>query len=372
MQVRIAMCASVLELLASLVPTAKARARSWFLLGAALLLAACNNSGRPPADGGASAGAAAPARATPPAAVVAHPDPLAALESAEPNLAANKRLAFDFWRSVVNAGRVEAADELLTEGYIQHSPVLRTGRAAFKEIFSVVPRRDVPELVAPPLVASVAEGNLVVMALLEAMPAREGSAAYTTTHFNLFRIDGGRLAEHWHSVQTPPGPDVPLPEDGGPQPVTGVTGAAQLALLESADPRLAANKRLVFDAWREIVDAGRGDGVERHLDAAFVEHNPAAASGREGFKEYFSASAASPVEAPIRAPVVALVAEGDLVVLVTMREHPHPSRAGRTYTTTWFDMFRVVDGRLAEHWDAATKPDASIDSRVDPLTDERR
>ncbi len=219
--------------------------------------------------------------------MAAHPDPLAALGSTEPTLAANKRLVFDFWRSVVNAGRVEVADDLLTEGYIQHSPVLRTGRTAFKEIFSVVPRRDVPELVAPALVASVAESNLVVMALLETMPAREESSAYTTTHFNLFRIDEGRLAEHWHSVQTPPGPDVPLPEEGGPQPVTGVTGAAQLTLLASADPRLAANKRLVFDVWREIVDAGRGDGVERYLDAAFVEHNPAAASGREGFQGVF-------------------------------------------------------------------------------------
>jgi len=354
------MFASMLELLALLAPTAKAGARSW-LFGTALLLAACNESGPTPADGGAGAAAAAPGRAMQPAAVVAHPDPLAALESTEPTLAANKRLVFDFWRSVVNAGRVEVADELLTEGYIQHSPVLRTGRTAFKEIFSVVPRGDVPELVAPALVASVAEGNLVVMALLEAMPAREGSAAYTTTHFNLFRIDGGRLAEHWHSVQTPPGSDVPLPEDGGPQPVTGVTGAVQLALLESADSRLAANKRLVFDAWREIVDAGRADDVERYLDAGFIEHNPAAASGPEGFREYFAARTARPVEASIRAPIVALVAEGDLVVLVTMREHRHPSRAGRTYTTTWFDMFRVVDGRLAEHWDAATKPDASVD-----------
>ena len=55
----------------------------------------------------------------------------------------------------------------------------------------------------------------------------------------------------------------------------------------------------------------------------------------------------------IHAPIVALIAERDLVVLVTMREHPHPARKGLTYTTTWFDMFRVAGGRLVEHWDAA-------------------
>jgi predicted SnoaL-like aldol condensation-catalyzing enzyme len=28
---------------------------------------------------------------------------------------------------------------------------------------------------------------------------------------------------------------------------------------------------------------------------------------------------------------------------------------GRTYTSTGFDMFRIEDGMLVEHWDAATK-----------------
>ena len=62
-----------------------------------------------------------------------------------------------------------------------------------------------------------------------------------------------------------------------------------------------------------------------------------------------------PVAPAIGLPVVALVAERDLVVLVTMREHPHPVRKGMTYTTTWFDMFRVVDGRILEHWDPAQR-----------------
>ena len=334
------------------------RGPRWALLSIALAVVACQNGSPPASRAGASIAATRPPPATD---VVAHPDPLAALASADPTLAANKRAVFDMWRSIVDAGHTEKADDLLTEGYVQHSPVLRTGRKAFKEIFSVVPRREIPELVEPPLVASIAEGNLVVMALLERIPARDGVDAYATTHFNLFRIEGGRLAEHWHSVQTAPGPDVPLPQDGGPQPVKGVSGDAQLALLESVDPRLAANKRLVFDVWREIVDAGHEELADRYLDASFVEHDPNGASGREGFKAHFSSRPDTPVEPSIRAPVVAIVAEGDLVAVVTMREHPHPSRAGHTYTTTWFDMFRVVDGRLVEHWDASAKTAATAE-----------
>jgi predicted SnoaL-like aldol condensation-catalyzing enzyme len=327
--------------------------RSMFVAAAVLALAACENTGAPPAANRAEEAPPSARAGDKAAEVVAHPNPLAALASADPMLAANKRLVFDLWRSIVDAGHVEMADDLLREDYIQHSPVLRTGRKAFKEIFSVVPKRDIPEVVEPPLVASVAEGNLVVMSLLEATPARDGVPAYTTTHFNLFRVENGRLAEHWHSVQTPPGPDVPLPSEGGPQPVTGTTGDGQLALLEASDPRLAANKRLVYDVWREIVDAGHEELADRYLDEGFIEHNPNAATGREGFKAYFSARPDMPTARTIREPIVAIVAEGDLVALVTMQEHPHPSRAGLTYTTTWFDMFRVADGRLVEHWDAA-------------------
>lgn len=313
-------------------------------VGIAALLGfpACNRSPGEPAAPGVQI------QVSPPA---AHPDPLAALSSPDATLAANKRLAFDMWRSIVNAGHIELADQMLAEGYIQHSPVLPTGRAAFKQIFSVVPRREIPELVAPPLVHSVAEGDLVVMALAETVPAREGVPGHVTTHFNLFRVDNGRLAEHWHSVQAEPGPDVPAPGQGGPQPVTGVTGAAQLELLESPDPALAANKRLVFDMWRELVDAARPDAPGRYLGPVFTEHSAGTGAGHAPFGDHGRARTPAAVHPAIGAPLVAVVAERDLVVLVTMREHSHPSRAGATYTTTWFDMFRMVEGRIVEHWD---------------------
>ena len=294
-------------------------------------------------------GATTPARVE----VTAHPDALAALANPDPVLAANKRLVFDMWRSIVNAGHTEAADVMLAEGYIQHSPVLRTGRTAFKQIFSVVPRRDIPPLVSPPLVHSIAEGNLVVMSLRESVAAREGVPAYVTTHFNLFRAENGRLAEHWHSVHTPPGADVPLPEEGGPQPVTGAVGEAQRRWLEAVEPRLARNKRLVFDLWREIVDAGREQNASRYMERDFIEHNPNAGMGLAGFRRHFASRPDRDIQPWIKAPVVALVAESDIVVLVTMQQHPHPARPGRTYTTTWFDMFRIEDGKIAEHWDDA-------------------
>ena len=103
-----------------------------------------------------------------------------------------------------------------------------------------------------------------------------------------------------------------MPEQGGAQLITGASGADQRALLASTDPALAANKQLVFDWLRQGSSA-------------------------------------------IANPVVAIVAERDLVVVVTKHEFPHPHHEGRTYTTAWFDMFRIANGRIVERWDAALK-----------------
>jgi len=292
--------------------------------------------------------------------VSAHPAPLEALADSDPVLAANKRLVFDMWRSIVNAGHVELAETMLTEGYMQHSPVLPTGRAAFRQIFSVMPRIAIPDVVSPPLVAILAEGDLAVMAMREQLPHPVGGGSYTTTHFNLFRIEQGRLAEHWHSVQGVPGPDLPPFGQGGPHPITGAIGAAQLALLEAANPQVAANKRLVFDAWREVFEAGRESSFGRYFAPNFVTHDPTAQSPRD----LFTAATGAPAAA-ISAPLVAVVAQGDLVVLVRAKSHPHPHRPGTEYTTALFDMFRIADNRIIEHWNGATVAGGSLGAYVD-------
>jgi predicted SnoaL-like aldol condensation-catalyzing enzyme len=52
--------------------------------------------------------------------------------------------------------------------------------------------------------------------------------------------------------------------------------------------------------------------------------------------------------------IVAVVAEGDLVIVVTPRELPNPKDPATKYSTSWFDMWRFKDGKADEHWDGAT------------------
>lgn len=132
--------------------------------------------------------------------------------------------------------------------------------------------------------------------------------------------------------------------------------ANQKTLLQSNDPKLAANKKLVYDCWREVLEAGHLELADKYLAENYMQHNPNVPTGRKGFVELFSKFAKpQPIVDTIKAPVVAIVAEGDLVVISFASKLPDPADSTKTYTTTWSDMFRIENGKLAEHWDGAQK-----------------
>lgn len=293
--------------------------------------------------------------------IVAHPDPLSALENADPRLAANKHLIHDMWRTVLNAGHQEEAEHFIAENYIQHSPFQRSGRASMMQMFSAIKRRDeVPPVMRPTPVSFIADGDLVALVAIDSLPEPGDSGKkYTTTHFNLFRVIDGKAGEHWHPDRSPPCPELPDAANGGPVPVSGISGDEQLKLLQAPTPALAANKKLVFDMWRELRDAGQEDKVEQYLAEGYIEHDPNLGSGRAAAKAHIASLPQRAVEPAIRAPVVALMAESDIVILVTRIELPDPYRPGKSYSTVNIDMFRVADGRIAEHWDGEMKPNTN-------------
>lgn len=125
----------------------------------------------------------------------------------------------------------------------------------------------------------------------------------------------------------------------------------QASLLASHDQQLAANKRLVFDFWRTILVGRHLEQAQSFLREDYIQHNPNVPTGLKGFLEFFKRRG-PPQEIPgAIADLVTIRAEGDMVTLAFVDERPNP--AGGVYTTTWFDMFRIQEGRIAEHWDCA-------------------
>ena len=131
----------------------------------------------------------------------------------------------------------------------------------------------------------------------------------------------------------------------------------QEQMLGSVDAKLAANKRLIYDFWREVFEGGHMELADKYMAETYIQHNPNVPTGRAAFVEFFSRFARPrPIESHIKAPLVAIVAEGDLVILSFARPGTDPKDSAQGYTTTWFDMFRIDEqGKIAEHWDIQTK-----------------
>jgi predicted SnoaL-like aldol condensation-catalyzing enzyme len=133
----------------------------------------------------------------------------------------------------------------------------------------------------------------------------------------------------------------------------------QTSLLASSNPQIAANKRLVYDFWREVLEAGHLDLANKYLTESYIQHNPSVPTGRAGFVDFFSKFAkAKPIEAKIQSPLVSITAEGNFVILSWVSEALDPNDSSKAYTTTWFDMFRIENHKIAEHWDPTIKEGA--------------
>ena len=130
----------------------------------------------------------------------------------------------------------------------------------------------------------------------------------------------------------------------------------QLALLKSDNPKEAANKKLVFDMWRAIIQGGHTEMAEQYFTKGYIQHNPNVATGRDAMVKYMKESRpVKPIEPKITFPVIAIVAEGDIVMIATVSKEDDPTRPGEKYLGTHFDMFRIENGKIAEHWDSVPK-----------------
>ena len=131
------------------------------------------------------------------------------------------------------------------------------------------------------------------------------------------------------------------------EPVVGASDPD--ALFHSSDPKLNTNKQVAYHIVKDLLEAGHWELADKYLTERYIQHNPNAASGRDGVVRYFTeVRKVRPVAIPekMKTRVVSVVAEGDLVVVAYVHDLKE---------TTWFDMWRFKDGKADEHWDPATR-----------------
>jgi predicted SnoaL-like aldol condensation-catalyzing enzyme len=131
--------------------------------------------------------------------------------------------------------------------------------------------------------------------------------------------------------------------------------ADQKLLLQSTDARLAANKLLVYNFARVVLAGHHLDQAATFLREDYIQHNPNVETGLKGFLYFFSKLGGGPRPIPDQVDgLVSIQAEGDTVTFSFV--NGGTDSQGQKFSTTWFDMFRVQDGKIAEHWDCDTKP----------------
>ena len=116
-------------------------------------------------------------------------------------------------------------------------------------------------------------------------------------------------------------------------------GANPEALFTDKNAKLNTNKQAALHIMKELLQCNHWDEADKWLTARYIQHNPNVASGRDAVVKFF-----------------AVLADGDLVTVVIAREYKDSKDPSKTYTSTWFDMWRFADGKADEHWDPATKP----------------
>lgn len=128
------------------------------------------------------------------------------------------------------------------------------------------------------------------------------------------------------------------------------------ALFTDKDPKLQANKQVAYHIMRDLLGAGQWDKAVLYLTERYIQHNPNAPSGRTAIVKFFTGFGMKPrpVPAHLNAPVVQVLAQGDYVIVASVATLPNSGNPGTSYTTTWFDMWRIKDGKADEHWDSAT------------------
>lgn len=106
--------------------------------------------------------------------------------------------------------------------------------------------------------------------------------------------------------------------------------------------KIEANKKMVVEFYQELLGNKNLDVINQYIKEDYIQHNPMAADGREALKEVFSRwfKDAKPEKIDFRH----IIAEDDLVVL-------HIKGKLGNKPVAIMDIFRIEDGKIAEHWD---------------------
>ena len=206
--------------------------------------------------------------------------------------------------------------------YIQHNPQTHEGgeglAALFKRLARSSPRVNIVRIFS--------DGDFVF-----------GHTEYdfdtSRVGFEIFRFEGDLTVEHWDNIQPRKGPN-----PSAHSMVDGPTEATDLT-------RTGHNREVVRSFVDEVLINRQFNKLEDYLDAEhFTEHNPRIGDGLPALRSALSDPASNLGISIEYDRMHRILAEGDFVLTVS-------EGSVNEVHSSFFDLFRVAQGKIAEHWD---------------------
>ena len=217
-----------------------------------------------------------------------------------------------------------AIDRFFSEPFVQHDPNIADGLPGLRAFVTELANSPTTKVT---IYRTVVDGDIVMLhSKYESWPGFSGPVIA----FDLFRFKNGKIVEHWGGQAHETGPN--------PSGHTQVDGPTTVVDREWTE----ASRTLVHNFKQVVTVELRFDRIDEFIDGDhYIQHASNVSDGAARMK-----ARVSQVEKPGAAPVLIprrYIAEGDFVLcLVEARTEP---------PTANYDLFRVENGKIAEHWD---------------------
>jgi predicted SnoaL-like aldol condensation-catalyzing enzyme len=217
-----------------------------------------------------------------------------------------------------------AIDRFFSEPFVQHDPNIGDGLAGLRAFVAGLANSPTTNVT---IYRTVVDGDIVMLhSKYEGWPGFSGPVIA----FDLFRFKGGKFVEHWGGQASETGPN--------PSGHTQVDGPTTVVDRERTEP----NRTLVRNFKQAVTVELHFDRLDEFIEGNhYIQHASKVGDGTARMK-----ARVSQVEKPGDTPVLIprrYVADGNFVLcLVESRTEP---------PTANYDLFRVENGKIAEHWD---------------------
>lgn len=222
-------------------------------------------------------------------------------------------------------GDTQAAANLLAEGYIQHNLAYGTGRDAF--VGSVKYLASAPVKTTVNNVRAFEDGDKVFL-----QTVYNFAGAGEQVAFDIFRFDqDGKIAEHWDNLAALAAPN--------PSGHTQIDGTKEKHLNGTEETR-----KVVTGFVGDVLRGENPDKLTSYFDGdTYIQHNTGIADGLSGLGAALETLGKQGIQM-IYDKTYQVLADGNYGLAVS------EGSFGGAHTS-YYDLFRVENGKIAEHWD---------------------